>query len=369
MNSGQENLILVFAYFLIGNRMKGFARLIPVLLLGMMPVAFAQPAAALATGEAALVEVPREYRLDGTVEAIHQSTVSAQTSGQVEEILFDVDDFVQQGDLIVRLKDTEQQARLAQAEAQLKAAAARLAEARDEIARTRELFGRELVAEAAMDKAEAALESAEAQAEAAEAAVAQSREQLQYTQVSAPYTGIVTHRHVQVGEVANPGQPLMSGISLDELRVTVDVPQSLIPLIRTLNRASVLEPGDGYIPVEKITVFPFADHGSNTFKVRLDLPRGVHNLFPGMFVKTSFVTGVSRELVVPRQAVVFRSEVTGVYVVDDEGRPSLRHIRLGRELADGSMIVLSGLDPGESVALDPVAAGAQIKRRGPAVDG
>ena len=214
-----------------------------------------------------------------------------------------------------------------------------------------------------MDKAETALESATAEAEAAEATIQQALEQLQYTRVRAPYTGIVTHRHVQTGEIANPGQPLMSGISLDELRVTVDVPQ-----IRKLNKASVLEPGNGYINVEKITIFPFADHGSNTFKVRLDLPTGVKNLFPGMYVKTAFVTGVSRELVVPREAVVFRSEVTGVYVVGEEGRASLRHVRLGRELPGGAMIVLSGLDPGETVALDPVAAGATIKRRGKDAD-
>ena len=349
--------------------MKWLARLILVLLAGTTSAAVAQRTVTLETGDAALVEVPREYRLDGTVEAIHQSTVSAQTSGQVEEVLFDVDDFVRQGDLVLRLRDTEQQAQLAQAAARLKAAGARLEEARDETERTRRLFDRQLVAEAALDKATAALEAATAEADAARAASDQAREQLEYTQVRAPYTGIVTQRHVQVGEIATPGQPLISGISLDELRVVVDVPQSLVPLVREVNRAFVVEPGDGRIPVDRITVFPFADHGSNTFKVRLDLPRGVRNLFPGMFVKTAFVTGVREELVVPRQAVVFRSEVTGVYVVDESGRPRLRHVRLGRELADGSMIVLSGLDPGERVALDPVAAGAQVKREGTALDG
>lgn len=349
--------------------MKLFARLLPLLLVAAAPAAMAQADRGLATGEAHLVEVPREYRLDGTVEAIRQSTVTAQTGGQVEEILFDVDDYVEAGDLIVRLRDTEQTARLAQAEAEVRAAEAQLQQARDENARTEKLFARELVAEAAMEKATAALDAATAQVEAARAAVVQAREQLDYTRVKAPYTGIVTHRHVQVGEVASPGQPLMSGISLDELRVTVDVPQSLIPLIREHNQAAIEQPGDGYVPVEQITVFPFADHGSNTFKVRLDLPRGIKNLFPGMFVKSAFVTGRSQELVVPREAVVFRSEVTGVYVVGDEGTPLLRHVRVGRDLPDGSLIVLAGLEAGERVALDPVAAGVMIKRGGEDRDG
>ncbi|MEN8175671.1 MAG: efflux RND transporter periplasmic adaptor subunit [Pseudomonadota bacterium] len=329
----------------------------------LLPVAaLAAPGPALEAQAVELVEVPREYRLDGVVEAVKQSTVAAQTSGQVEEVLFDVDDLVSAGQPMVRLRDTEQRARLSQAEAQAKEAGARLEEARENFERTEKMFARDLVAEAAMDTAQATLEAAQAQSEAAEAAVQQAREQLEYTLVVAPYSGIVTHRHVEVGEIASPGQALMSGISLDEMRVAVDVPQSLVPRIRNIRVASVELPGDGYADAAKITVFPFADHASNTFKVRLDLPPGTPNLFPGMFVKTAFVTGSSIELVVPQEAVVYRSEVTGVYVVDEKGRVTLRHVRLGRELGDGSLVVLAGLEPGERVALDPIAAGVQIKR-------
>lgn len=88
----------------------------------------AQPAAAadLETAPVERRELPREYRLDGLVEATQQTTVSAQTSGQVQEVLFDVDDYVTKGQVIVRLKDTEHRARVAQAEASAEAAQARL---------------------------------------------------------------------------------------------------------------------------------------------------------------------------------------------------------------------------------------------------
>lgn len=309
-----------------------------------------------------LVEVPREYRLDGVVEAVNKSTVSAQTSGQVQEILFDVDDFVETGDLIVVLKDTEQQARLVQSQAQLKSAEARLDEARDEHGRTEKMHTKALVSDAAMDKSVSALNSATAQVEAAQAAVSQAQEQLEYTRIRAPYTGIVTHRHVQEGEIAAPGQPLMSGISLDEMRVSVDVPQTLVPLIREIDVAHIQAPGYGLVAADKITIFPYADNGSNTFRVRLDLPKGVKHLFPGMFVKAAFLTGSDRTLIVPAQAVVRRSEVTGVYVLDDKGAASLRYVRLGRELENGTLVVLAGLEPGERVAMDPVAAGVAVKR-------
>ena len=323
----------------------------------------AQTAAAneLETAPVERREVPREYRLDGLVEATQQTTVSAQTSGQVDEVLFDVDNYVTKGQVIVRLKDTEHRARLTQAEASAEAAQARLAEARRDFERTKGIFTKDLASTAEMDRATTALQSAEAQAEAAAASLEQAREQLSYTQVRAPYSGIVTERLVQVGETAQPGQRLMSGISLEQLRVVVDVPQNLIAQVRSSGRARVQQPGNGWVPAEKLTVFPYADPASNTFRVRLDLKPGTTNLFPGMLVKTAFVTGSGEELVVPARAVVHRSEVTGVYVVATDGRVALRHVRLGRDNEDGTFSVLSGLSVGERVAVDPIAAGVLLK--------
>jgi RND family efflux transporter MFP subunit len=309
------------------------------------------------------IETPRAQRLDGVVEAVNQSTVAAQTSGQVEEVLFDVEDYVKKGDLIVVLKDAEQQAQVAQAKASLTAARAQLQDALEEFDRIKDIYAKKLVAKKDLDKASATLKTARAQKEAAEAGLQQAEEQLGYTRITAPYTGIVTERHVQVGEVAQPGQPLMSGISLDKLRVQADVPQSLVPAIRRFDRAEVQQPGDGWFDVEKITIFPFADQTSNTFRVRLDLPEGVGGMFPGMFVKTAFVTGLREALVVPPEVVVYRSEVTGVYVSDERGRVSLRHVRLGHALPDGRMEVLSGLSEGEQVALDPLAAVVLLKEQ------
>jgi RND family efflux transporter MFP subunit len=281
----------------------------------------------------------------------------------VEEVLFDVEDYVQKGDLIVVLKDAVQQAQVAKAKASLAAARAQLQDALKEFERIKDIYAKKLVAKKDLDKASAALKTARAQKEAAEAALQQAEEQLGYTRITAPYTGIVTERHVQVGEVAQPGAPLMSGISLDKLRVQADVPQSLVPAIRRFDRAEVQQPGNGWFEVEKITIFPFADQTSNTFRVRLDLPEGVGGMFPGMFVKTAFVTGLREALIVPPEVVVYRSEVTGVYVSDDQGRISLRHVRLGHALPDGRMEVLSGLSEGEQVALDPLAAVVRLKEQ------
>ena len=320
----------------------------------------AQESVQLKTVEVEYRSVPREYRLDGVLEAVNRTTVSAQTRGQVQEIYYDVDDFVEKDAVVARLRDTEHRARFDRATADLKSTSARREQAQDEHVRIKGLHGKGLVSDSDMDAATAELEDARASFESARAGLDQAEEQLEYTRIRAPYSGIVTHRHLEVGEVASPGQPVMTGISLDELRVIVDVPQSLISEVRQGREVRVYLPEGGVVRPDKVTVFPFAELSSNTFKVRVDLPAGTKTLFPGMFVKIGFVTGEKEELVVRKEAVVYRSEVTGVYVLKGDGRIHFRQVRLGRDLGD-SLAVLAGLTVGEQVALDPIAAGVVLK--------
>ena len=307
--------------------------------------------------------VQRFYHLDGVVEAVNRSTLTAQTSGQVRALYFDVDDYVEAGQVILQMDDTEQQAGVKQAQANLKAAKAGLEDASDEFKRVKEIFAKKLVAKSELDKAQAMLKKAKANREAALASLEQAQKQLDYTKVTAPYSGLVTERHIEVGETAQPGAPLLSGISLDKLRVVVDVPQNLIAAIRKFKQARVQNPESGWIDVDDMTVFPFAEKNSNTFKVRLELPEDSEGLLPGMFVKVAFVSGDEKVLLVAPRAVVYRSEVTGIYVVNDNDEVMFRHIRVGHAIDPDNLIVLSGLLENEKVILDPIAAGVLLKRQ------
>lgn len=314
----------------------------------------------LDTAEVTLQRLERERLWDGTVEAVLQSTVSAQTSGRVAEILYDVDDFVPSGSVILRFTDQEQRAALRRAEAALAEARAALDDASKELARVTELYGRRVIAKVELDRAVARRDAARARVDSARAQVDTAEEQLGYTVVKAPYAGIVTARHVQVGESVTVGQPLMTGLSLDVLRVRVDLPQGVVARVRQIRKASIIMPGTGdRVSADEVVVFPYADPASKTFRVRLELPRGLEGLYPGMFVKAAFVVGNAERIVVPAAAVVFRSEVTGVYVVGDGVR--FRQVRVGHRYGD-QFEVLAGLEPGERVALDPVHAGVILKQ-------
>jgi RND family efflux transporter MFP subunit len=303
---------------------------------------------------------PRERIWDGSVEAVNEATVSAQTSGRVTEILADVNDFVEAGTVIVRLTDKEQRSALKSAEAGLQEARARASEAAADFARIQEMFKNETVSRARMDQARANHESARAREASAQAGVVAAREQLDYTVVRAPYAGIVSRRHVEAGESVAPGQPLMTGLSLQQLRVNVDVPQSMVDAIRQIGKATV-HYGEIDIAADSITFFPVADAASNTFRVRVTLPRTDVVLYPGMFVKVGFVVGETHRLLIPAQALLRRSELTAVYVVDGKGGIALRQVRAGRAYGD-RIEILAGLEENESVALDTVQAGIYLKQ-------
>ncbi|WP_297528012.1 efflux RND transporter periplasmic adaptor subunit [Thiohalobacter sp.] len=334
-------------------------RMLAVGLLWMVGAVVAAEDMAWVTVEA--VPVPVEAVLEGEVEAVSQATVTAQTGGEVQEILFDVDDYVEKGAVLLRMKDREQRARVGQAEARLAEAEARLAEARAEYKRVRRIFERKLVARSAMDRAEAALKAAEARAEQARAALAEAREQLEHTVVRAPYSGWVTERHIDVGEIAAPGKPLLTGVSLERLRVVTHVPQRHLAAVRRERKARVLLDEGRALDAVRVTVYPRADARSHSFKVRAYLPEGTPGLFPGMLVKVAFPLERVEQPVVPARAVLRRSEVTAVYVQAADGRPQLRQIRAGRRLDDGRQVVLAGLKASERVATDPVAAARAYK--------
>lgn len=298
--------------------------------------------------------------MEAMVEAVNQATISAQTSGRIVEVLYDVDDYVPANAVVIRFRDTEQRARFNSAEAGLQEAQARFDEASTAYARSQDVFARKLISRSAMDTAEASFKSTRAKLDAAKAALREAKEQLEYTRVRAPYAGIVTQRHVEVGETAKPGQALITGVSLERLRVIAQVPQRWIGVVREGAQARVFLPS-GDVSSQKLTFFPYADTHTSTFKVRAELPPGVEDLFPGMRVKIAFSVGQESALLVPVQAVVYRSEVSGVYVVDADGGIALRQVRLGRERLPGLLEVLAGLDEGEQVALEPQRAVVYLK--------
>ncbi len=314
-------------------------------------------------------QITKEQIVDGKVEAEQQSTVSAQTSAQVVEVYFDADQMVNKGDVLMRFKDTEQKANLAAVQAQVKEAQARVANADKEYQRIQQLQAKNAMSKADLDRALANVQAARARLAAARAKVKQVEEQLDYTVVKAPFSGIVIERHIEAGEMANPGQPLMTGFSIEQLRVVASVPQNMIEAVREHKKARLLLPAGRNVRSldgEKITILPYSEQG-HSFKVRVDLPPNIESLYPGMFIKVAFMMGMEKSLVVPQDAIAVRGEVRAVYVVQDADAEepvfSMRQVRLGQPFNNGMVEVLSGVNPGEQIAYDPIRASILLKQQ------
>jgi multidrug efflux pump subunit AcrA (membrane-fusion protein) len=153
----------------------------------------------------------------------------------------------------------------------------------------------------------------------------------------------------------------MTGFDPRVLRVDLDLPQSILEKVTELRNARVVVAEDGSIEPVKILLFPQADPVTGTVHMRLQLPpQDDARLYPGKFVKVAVVVGQKDRLLVPKTSIMYRSEVTAVYVQAGDGFV-LRQVRLGNTFAD-NVEVISGIREGESVAVDAVTAGIEIAK-------
>ena len=316
----------------------------------------------LAGAPVELREVETTVSAEALVEAVHQSTVAAQIAGRIVELRFDVGDRVQKGEVIARIDERAASQAVAASQAQLGAAEAALANARANYERTQQLFAQKFVSQAALDKARADFRAAESQMKAMLAGAGQAATERGFATLVAPYSGVVAARHVQLGEMASPGKPIMTGFDPSTLRVVATVASTQVAAIQAGARGRIEIPAvNRWIDAKAITVVPSADPRTHSTQVRLELPEEVQGVYPGVFARAHFVVGRAPRLMVPRQAVLRRSELVAVYVIPDSGAPQLRQVHLGTVSDERGIEVLAGLRAGEKVAIDPVAAGAATK--------
>jgi RND family efflux transporter MFP subunit len=322
----------------------------------------AQAALPFATAPVQFREVDQTFAAEAVVEAVNQATVAAQIAGRVVEVAFDAGDTVKKGQVLVRIDESEVRQAVAGSEAQVAQAQANLQNARLAHERSKQLLAQKFVSQAAVDKSLADYRSAEAQLKAALAGVGQTSATRGFATIVAPYDGIVAARQVELGEMATPGRALMTVFSPKGLRVVASIPQYKLAQVRQSLRAQVEFPElKQWVAGTRVTILPVADVHTHTTRARVDLPADLKGVYPGMFARAHFSIGRAQKLLIPAPAVVRRSEVAAVYVVDKEGQIRFRQVRLGEPVGQNEVEILSGLVQGEQVALEPIKAGMVLK--------
>lgn len=285
---------------------------------------------------------------EAVVEAVSQATLAAQVSGRVTEVRVDAGQVVKKGDLLLRIDAREASEAAAGASAQA-------INAKANYARLSNLRQQNFISAAALDKARADFEAA--QASSAQAGVG-----VGHAAVTAPISGIVAQRLIELGEMAAPGRQLLTIYDPNGLRATASIPQYKLSQMRAVKQAKVEFPELGkWVEASAVTLLPTADAATHVSQVRVNLPPGIEGAIPGMFARVHFVIGRVVRMTVPEAAVVRRGEVAAVYVQTEQGALSLRQLRLGEALGGGEIEVLAGLNAGERVVLDAIKAGIELK--------
>ena len=285
----------------------------------------------------------------GYVTARRLATVSAQITGTLTAVLIEEGDHVEKGQVLARLDDSGYKALLDAAKAQADAADAQVAQVQAQLtqgmhdaARLDALVGRGLVSKQSAEQARSQVDTLRAQlnaqrqqARAAEAQAALAQVNFDCCVVRAPFSGVVTTKDAQVGEIISPlsagGGFTRTGVGtivdMDSLEIDVDVNEAYIGRVKPgMTADAVLDAyPDWTIPAHVIAIVPTADRGKATIKVRVALEKKDARVVPDMGVRVSFLeeqqksmasTNVPQGVLVPASAIVQRDGRSTVFVLD-----------------------------------------------------
>jgi RND family efflux transporter MFP subunit len=316
----------------------------------------------------------------GYVTARRAATVSSKVTGKVTEVLFEEGLHVKEGQVLARLDDTNVKASLNLSEAQLVSAKAALEETRVRIKeaelnlkRISDLAKSSISAQADLEHAEADAFSLKAKLEqqqsdtiVADRQVASWQQQMEDTVIRAPFSGVVTSKNAQPGEMISPisagGGFTRTGIctivDMESLEIEIDVNESYIN--RVESKQPVEATLDAYpewkIPCKVIAIIPTADRQKSTVKVRVGFDKLDPRILPEMSVKVAFreqntaAPVAGRSVTVPKSAVQ-QQDGRDVVLVVQNGRTERRTVTVNSISAD-EVVVGAGVAAGEKVVVE-----------------
>ena len=289
-----------------------------------------------------------EEEVVGNVEAAQRAVLSAKVTGVIEAINVAPGARVTRGQVLASIDAREIKARL-------DSALAAQDQAQKDYARIERLLKSGSSTRQEFDAATTRLRTSDA-------ALVEARTMLQYTEISAPFDGVVTRKLVEVGDLATPGKPLLEMENSSLLRFECEIPEALVDRVSMGAELPVTIDAAGATLTGKVSeIAPSASAGSRTFLVKLDLPPA-EKLRAGQFGRVRVPVRERPAVLVAEGAVVRRGQIESVFVAE-EGVARLRLVKTGRKM-NGQVEVLSGLSGGESV----VVRDAHLLKDGAAVE-
>ena len=316
---------------------------------------------------AQLADEPDLLETEGTVRAAQASALASQTMGNIAEIHVHEGDRVRRGQVLAVIDDAQPRAAVDQAAAAERAAEQEAAASNSELvlaqstlARYQGLYDKKSVSPQEFDEVNARYQAARAHRDMslatqaqAKAALVQAHTALSYTQIRAPFDGVITEKKADPGTLATPGFPIFTVEGLGCYRLEAAVNEDDIRYIRMGESVPVVVAALDSAPLigKVVQIVPAADPGSRSFLVKVELPPDAR-LRSGLFGRAQFSRGTRRALLIPQTAIVERGQLRGVYTLDQNKVAGLRYVTLGKSV--GSVVeVLAGLQEGERFVSKP----------------
>ncbi|MEM8521702.1 efflux RND transporter periplasmic adaptor subunit [Flavobacterium sp. PL12] len=289
----------------------------------------------------------------GKIEAKNSANLSTRMMGYVTKVHVQVGQKVHAGQLLVSINNTDLQAKRAQVDASILQATAGFNSAKKDYDRFVNLFKMQSASQKELDDMTARYEMAKAGLEGAKQMRNEVMAQFSYSNITAPFAGVVTNTFIKQGDMANPGMPLVSVEGASKLQVLAMVSENDIAEITKGMPVSVLVKSSNEKLSGKVSeVSISATNTGGQYLVKVDLDKTDAIVLSGMFVNVQFPiankanTSKSEVILVPESALVKQGQLTGIYTIGTGNVAILRWLRVGKNFGD-QVEVLSGLSADE----------------------
>ncbi|WP_091087682.1 efflux RND transporter periplasmic adaptor subunit [Flavobacterium gillisiae] len=290
----------------------------------------------------------------GKIEAENSADLSTRMMGYVTKVYVQIGQQVKAGQLLVSINNSDLLAKKAQVDASILQATAGYNNAKKDYDRFVALFKQQSASQKELDDMTARYEMAKAGLEGAKQMRNEVMAQFNYSNITAPFSGVVTNTFVKEGDMANPGMPLVSVEGASKLQVTAMVSEGDITSIKKGMPVTVLVKSSNEKLTGKVSeVSVSAKNTGGQYLVKINLDKTDSAVLSGMFVNVQFpvenksAATLNTMVLVPESALVRQGQLTGIYTVGNENVALLRWLRTGKTFGD-KVEVLSGLSADEN---------------------
>jgi RND family efflux transporter MFP subunit len=299
-----------------------------------------------------VINRPKLLQFTGQVEADDKMVLSTKILGRIDKISVKEGDQVKKGQLLIEINSNDIQSKLKSVKASFKEGTATLTNVKRNYDRISQLTVRGSATQRELDDITTAKSVAEARLESISASINELEELLTYANLKSPINGFVSQKYINVGDMASPGSPLLALESLGELKVTINVPSFEIGLLEENDQVTIkfdaLENATCEGVIEKIV--PSSAFSGAQYRVNVSMISFNKNVKPGMFARVDLYKNNESKILIPKNAIRYKGQLTGLFAVNQQDEAMLRWVRLGEQFPEG-VEVLSGLIEGERIII------------------